>query len=254
MSKTLFLFWHGLGDNILATPAIKKYKESTGNYVGWMMLERFKEAKLFENNPYIDQIHWSVDAWHVAGFDNIVEGSKIAINNAKEEAIKYGYDELVVVDHSSSRRHKIYRTAEEMEVNLEQNEIHTECYFEKDVSQWYKETNITLPDEFIFFSGNTGLERKNLDKSYIKKWKQENNIDIPVISPDWMWDIKKIPISFAADVMKKATHRILADSALYHVAHALDLDVDIAYFQRGHEVWNVVKPLHLNYEKVIYNA
>ena len=47
MSKTLFLFWHGLGDNILATPAIKKYKESTGNYIGWMMLDRFKTCKAF---------------------------------------------------------------------------------------------------------------------------------------------------------------------------------------------------------------
>ena len=33
MSKTLFLFWHGLGDNILATPAIKKYKKYTDNCV-----------------------------------------------------------------------------------------------------------------------------------------------------------------------------------------------------------------------------
>ena len=63
----------------------------------------------------------------------------------------------------------------------------------------------------------------------------------------------KTAVLIAADIMKKATYRILADSALYHVAHALDLDVDIAYFQRGQEVWDVVKPLHFNYEKVIYS-
>jgi ADP-heptose:LPS heptosyltransferase len=62
--KVLFVFWHGLGDNILATPAIKKYKLMTGNYIGWAMLRRFKKAKLFEENPYIDQLHWISDAWN----------------------------------------------------------------------------------------------------------------------------------------------------------------------------------------------
>ena len=46
---------------------------------------------------------------------------------------------------------------------------------------------------------------------------------------------------------------ILFNYALYHIAHALDLKVDLAYFQRGNGVWDVVRPLHSNNETIIYN-
>jgi hypothetical protein len=45
MVKTLIVFWHGLGDNILATPAIKKFKETTGDYIGWMMKEHLLPSR-----------------------------------------------------------------------------------------------------------------------------------------------------------------------------------------------------------------
>ena len=53
----LFLFWHGLGDNILATPVIKQYKQATGNFVGWAMLSRFSKAGLFcEHDPLCEVV------------------------------------------------------------------------------------------------------------------------------------------------------------------------------------------------------
>ena len=64
--KTLFLFWHGLGDNILATPAIKKYKETTGDSVGWAMCKEFESAGLFDLNPHIDNLHWVSNPWRGA--------------------------------------------------------------------------------------------------------------------------------------------------------------------------------------------
>ena len=88
--KTLFLFWHGLGDNILATPAIRQYKKQTGDYIGWMMMERSLRAKIFQDNPYVDKVHGCQDAWHCCGHDKIKEGSIVVIKEAQTIKEKYG--------------------------------------------------------------------------------------------------------------------------------------------------------------------
>jgi len=251
MEKVLFLFWHGLGDNVLATPVIRQYKKQTGNYIGWMMMERVLGAQLLKDNPNVDAIHGCSDAWHCCGHDNISEGSQKVIQEAQEVKEKYGYDQLVVIDHTSSKKHKIYRTADEMGVDLDEKDLATEfSYNYNDIKDFYSE--VSIPKDYVFFNGLTGVRNKNLSLDRVKAHMKENNIDLPIISPDFTWDVSKYPISFAADVMKKAKHIYVADSALYHVAHALDLTIDVAYFKRGNKTWKVVHPLHTNKETIIY--
>jgi hypothetical protein len=249
--KVLFVYWHGLGDNILATPAIKKYKQTTGNYVGWMMMERVKSAELFVCNPYIDELAWCSDAWHVAGHDKLKAGSKVVIEEAKKYAKENNYDQIIIIDHKK-KTHKIHRTAEEMGVALDDSEIKTEFYYKReDIQKYYGLYNI--PDQYVFFNGKAGLSSKDLPLDYVKKYMKNKNIDLPIISSDFTWDIKNVPIAFAADVMKNAKHRFLVDSVMYHIAHAMDLNVDLAYFKRGKRVWDVVKPLHSTKENIIYS-
>ena len=61
--KTLIFHPHGLGDCILATPAIREYKRKTKNYIGFATQQRFKNAALFKHNPYIDELVYTKDAW-----------------------------------------------------------------------------------------------------------------------------------------------------------------------------------------------
>ena len=75
--------------------------------------------------------------------------------------------------------------------------------------------------------------------------------DLPIVSPA-DWDTTTTPIAFAADVMARAEYRILADSALYHIAHAMDLPVYKAYFGRGSAVWDIVHPLHDVRDNVVF--
>lgn len=252
--KVLFVFWHGIGDNILATPAIKKYKQKTNNYVGWMMMEKLRPAQLFKQNPYIDKLHWCSDAWHCVEPENVKAGSVVVKQEAEAIAEQEGYDDIIVVTHwDKTHYHKIHRTAAEMGVLIEDNEVKTEfIYSEQDIQSFYKK--IDLPEEFVFFNGKTGSASGDKDwpLEWIKQYMYQNQIDLPIISPDFTWNINEVPIGFAADVMKKAKFRFLVDSGLYHIAHALDLPIDLAYFKRGQPVWEQVKPLHSIEEKIIY--
>lgn len=251
MKKVLFLFWHGLGDNILATPAIRQYKKSTGDYIGWMMMERIMGADLFIDNYNIDRIHGCQDAWHCCGKNNIQEGSKKVIKEAQKVKEEYGYDKLVVIDHKSSKKHKIYRTADEMGISIDGANLATEFSYQyEDIESIYDE--VILPKEYVFFNGITGVEDKNLPLGFVQDYMKNTGIDLPIVSPDFTWDVSQYPIAFAADVMSRAKYIFVADSALYHIAHALRLDVDLAYFQRGDKVWNVVHPLHGSKEHVVF--
>lgn len=252
--KVLFVFWHGIGDNILATPAIKKYKSTTNNYVGWMMMDKLRPAELFKSYPYIDKVHWCSDAWHCVEPENVRAGSVVVRQEAEAVAEEENYDEVVVVTHwDKTHYHKIHRTAAEMGTVVDDSEIHTEFdYSPDDIQHYYDQLN--LPDEFVFFNGMTGSASG--DKDWPLEWIQDymarNKIDLPIVSPDFSWSTNEIPIRFAADVMKKAKYRFLVDSGLYHIAHAMELPIDLAYFKRGKPVWDQVKPLHHSVENIIF--
>ncbi len=247
--KVLFLFWHGLGDNILATPVIRQYKQTTGNFVGWAMPRKFRSAALFESNPYIDQLHWTSDAWH--DFKNYSQGCKRVTKEGKAIKKEFGYDEICVIDHKSSSKHKIYRTADEMGIDLN-DDLHTEVYYDPaQMKPLYK--SISLPEKYVFFHGKTADPLKDFPLEKAKEWLKQKGIDLPVVSPDFSWNYKEYPIAFAMDVMKKAEHIVVADSVMYHAAHAMDLYIDAVYFERGEKAWQAVHPLHSTKENVIFS-
>jgi len=249
IKRVLFVFWHGLGDNILATPAIRKYKQTTGNFVGWAMLRRFKAAELFKQHPCVDQVHWVSDAWN--DFGPYAKGRVAVTKEAKALAVKHDYDELKIIMHQDRGSHKIPGTAAEMGVMLG-SDVHTEVYYNTtEVRALVKAAS--LPDEYVFFHGSTGLPKKDLPRTAAEAWLHRRGVDLPLVSPDFTWDHTKMPISFALEVMRGAKHIVVVDSVMYHAAHAMDLKVDLAYFARGLSVWKRVHPLHVAKETISYN-
>lgn len=248
--KVLFVYWHGLGDNILATPAITKYKAQTGNYVGWAMLRRFQGAELFRDYDYIDQLHWTSNAWD--DFESYEKGQVIVREEGRKIAEKYGYDEMVVITHKNKKLNKIMRTAAEMGVELKEGERHTDyVYDEARIQSYYR--SIRIPKDYVFFHGRAGVPNKRLTINRAQAFLDEKGIDLPIVSPDMTWDWTTTPVAFAVDVMRKAKHIIVADSVMYHIAHAYDLNIDLAYFARGKDIWRQVHPLESKgTENVIY--
>ena len=53
--------------------------------------------------------------------------------------------------------------------------------------------------------------------------------------------------------MRRAKAVCVPDSVFYHACHAINKDVDFAYFGRGKGIWQRVKPLHNVNENVVYN-
>ena len=139
-----------------------------------------------------------------------------------------------------------------MGVELKEGERHTDYFYDEARIQGYYK-NIQIPKEYVFFHGRAGVPKKRLTLERAHRYLEERGIDRPIVSPDFTWDHTKVPIAFAVDVMRKAKHSIVADSVMYHIAHAYDLNIDLAYFARGKDIWRQVHPLESKgTERVIY--
>lgn len=225
--KVLFLFWHGLGDNILATPAIKAYKEAhPDHYIGWAMLRRFKSAQLY--NPYIDEYHWTSDAWN--DFKDYKMGSDIVRGEAVILKQVYKYDKMIVIDHRSSNKHKIYRTADEMGTPVPMNPK-TEFYFQfpRAMPRW----------DYDFFHGKTGVQAKDMMIEDVQR------IHGQISNPLMNADVNK-PLWYWAEFLGQAKKIYVVDSVYFHIACALGKVPDVSYFAKGKPVFDVVKPLHMD--------
>ena len=173
------------------------------------------------------------------------------IREAEQIQRECGYDRLCIVSHRDEVVHKIHRTAREMNVDLD-GDIHTEVYYNP-AEAANLAANIKLPEEYVFFHGATGAAAKNLPRWAAQMWLDHRGFKLPVVSPDTDWDIGMYPISVTMHIMKQAKVIIVADSVMYHIAHALDLRVHAAYFSNGKAVWDKVRPLHQVDEKVYYD-
>lgn len=232
--KVLFLFWHGLGDNILATPAIKAYKQQHPNhYIGWAMLRRFQSAQLW--NPHIDEYHWVYDAWN--DFRSYNMGCEAVIQEAITIQQQSNYDKLIVINHKSSGKHKIYRNADEMGVTV--NDPKTEFYFQ------YSNTSFRWLD-YDFFHGQTGVKAKDMLHRDLER------VYGRIIVPMYNANINK-PLWYWAERLTYARKIYVTDSVYFHIACALGRKPDVAYFARGKAIFDVVKPLHMDVSSsVIY--
>jgi ADP-heptose:LPS heptosyltransferase len=236
--RTLLRFSGGIGDNVLASAIIKQYKQDTGDFIGWLSRDRCRRCGLHAHNPYIDRLHFP-SAGSVS--------NKKWLGTAKKtiaEIVSHGqYDaaQNITRDELTRRSHKLYMMAACLNTTL--RDPTTEFYYDKSALAEYYE-KIHLPEEFVFFNGKSNLEAKDLPLRAVKRSLKRNGIRLPVVSPDFSWDIEDVPIAFAADVMLKAKYVFVTDSAMYHIANALKKKVDVAYFALGRSTWSHVRPLH----------
>ena len=249
MSKVLIVYPHGLGDCILATPAIREYKKQTGNFIGFATLERFRSAELFKNNPYVDEVIYTKDAWN--DFPSFEEGIGEVVECCQDYAKDNKYDKVVYVNHSPTGS-KIADCCEALDVYP--TDLHTEVYLTDEDHEWaYNHPT----NGGAFIHSDTGVDGKNLPKGYGKKYVKdmldsfgitETYEDVPI------YEVKKnvTPITKAFALLKQARIIIVADSVYYHAAGAMDKDVDLAYFARGKSVYDRVKPLHPVKQNIVY--
>lgn len=250
MKNLLILYPHGLGDCILLTPAIREFYKATGNKVHIATLERFKSAQFFDNNPYVDKIFYTKDAWH--DYNNAQIGFKNLYQEWKGFAKEQGFGGLAMPMHSTPRS-KIILNLEKIGVRNAEDyraEIHTG---EADKSAAKEIINNLVGDsDFGFIQTNTGVESKDLPKGFGREWLRINKNLNKFIEIGVDYGALEHNINVQFEIMRNASAVCVPDSVFYHACHAIGKTVDFAYFGRGKGVYDRVKHIVSSEEKVVF--
>jgi hypothetical protein len=220
--------------------------------VGLLIQRRFAGAELLHGNPDIDRFHYSSDARHDHG--KYALGRKAVTAEAKEVAREFGYARVRVLNHRSSEKHKIARTCDEMRIPVPWDASTRVQIDRPRVDALVRELGLDLRRPYAFFHGHTDLPSKDFPLAFVREYMAKWGMgDLPILGPGISWSETEHPIMLAFEVLRNAARVFVADSVMYHAAHALRKPVDLAYFQRGERIWRVVRPLHTRREQVIYD-
>ena len=238
----LICYPHGLGDCVLLTPAIREFYYATGKKVSVATLERFKSAKFFDYNPYVDKVFYTKDAW--LDFPNFDLGCK----EVYESCVAFAKENDIV--HVSFPRHKSYKEkilANYVDIGLKtcvnpMTEIFT-C--DKDAQDADKMIgDIVGGNRFGFIQTSTGVPKKDLPAGYGRAWLKKNRGIEHFIEVGVDFDPLSIPITTQFEIMRRSVGVCLPDSVFYHACGAMNKPVDFVYFAKGKEVYDRVRPLH----------
>lgn len=246
-SKVLIIYPHGLGDCILATPALRELKQA-GYFVGFATLERFRSAKLFDACPYVDELVYTEDPWE--GYRSFTTGCTYVEAYCRGVGDATGYDEVVLVQHPR-RAHKIKATASALQVELTNKR--TEVFITPADIEAAKAYRPCEPYGFVHT--HTGVSRKDLPEGYGAAWlKKYKGLDT-VIEVGKTFAYDEIPIGVQFSLLEGAAGICVPDSVFFHAACALKKKIDLVYFaqgRRGRFTHHYVRPLHRTRYRGVY--
>ncbi|MBN2373081.1 hypothetical protein JXL19_04775 [bacterium] len=246
-ASILLLFWHGLGDVIMATPAFREFvKQHPKCRLGIAVKKLVIESGILARCPYFDSIHEISSAWENKNYRH---GIKKCIGQGINIQKNHGYERLIVLKQRPAWRygiHKIYRTANELGVKPFTN-TQTEVYISD--QEWY-EAECWLKEHgyqengYIFLHRKTGFPLKDMPVRVA-----QNVIDqlmpLPVIEVNETYSTKNRPINFSFALMEKARYIVVVDSVFMHAADALGKDITMAYFAIRPGIVDEVRPLNV---------
>lgn len=246
--KTLLIYPHGIGDIILATPALKQYKKDTDAFVGMAIMSRLRSSQILDHCPHVDEVLYTKDMWN--DFPNVHVGKGAVIGACRQIGKDKGYDQVIYIEHPAPKN-KITIVADKLGVIPE--DYHTEVYISDE--DWDKAREIVgeLTDYgFVHdYSPSNVTPPKNLPSGYGKQWLLDNGIkDIVEVGKTFSATEYNINVQFA--IMYYARAIVLIDSAFYHAAGALDKKIDYCYFGPRKNVYERVKPLHPVEQNIIF--
>jgi hypothetical protein len=245
----LILYPHGLGDCILCTPALRAYrKENPDTRVGFAMMKRLHKARLFENNPYIDEeLYILDDPWN--DHPNFAKGCWEIQQYCTTWGKEHGYDHMILMLHSSIGR--------KIDENMQSLLGHTTGDKKCDVYVSHRDVLEAIPympvGPYGFIHSETELAKwKNMPKGWAKSWLHLSFglNEFVEVGENFAYD--EIGINAQFHLLRQAKHVCLIDSVYYHACRAWEKQVDLAYFERGKKVYDRVKHYSSIYENIRY--
>ena len=167
MKNLLILYPHGLGDCILLTPVLRNYFFNTGQKAAVAVLERFRTARIFDNNPYVSEIVYTKDAWN--DFDNPQLGFQTVFETCAKWCEENNY-EMVMPKHDNWNHSKILINFKYC--GVEPTSVFTEVFTTDEDKRKAKEfvTNQFGKEPYGFVQTTTGRPLANLPENYGKIW------------------------------------------------------------------------------------
>ncbi|MEW6378430.1 MAG: hypothetical protein AB1611_02350 [bacterium] len=244
-SSILIIFWHGLGDFILATPALREfYRHNPGCRLGIAVRQMVHDSGILDRCPYFDMVHVIPEVEDREHYRKKLEKYLQAGNMIRRE---HGYEKLVCIKHRPAWRygiHKIQRTANELGVGPI-TDTRTELYLsDQDRSQarsWLQEHGYE-ENNYIFLHRQTANPVKDMPEDVAARVLLQLP-PLPVIEVGKTYSIHDRHINFSFALLEKARLIVVADSVFLHAANALGKDIAIAYFSLMPGIIDEVRPL-----------
>ena len=223
--KELFVSYHGLGDNILLTPVLRKYKEDNPEVsIGFTHLKRLPVNELLEECPYIDEFIPVSDAWN--DFENVTVGFNTVMEEAKMHASNNGYDKVTAITTSPNLgiTHKVHRAAHELGLAVSDYKTEISPKITDDVMAEADKFLEAVEEPYVFLHLKTGNPPKDINKDIIATF-LSNVSPMQTIE----YGSKSIPahhlplgnIPLEMEILSRCSKVICADSFIMHAACAL---------------------------------
>jgi len=223
-SKYLFVSPHGLGDNVMLTPALRKFKEKNPDiYIGVAMQERFGKTAidLLSGLSFVDEVAPILpDPWR--------EGPKnyeTLLKEVIDAADKYGVDNqytngvfLPTQKQHGHRLHKIFRFETEVGVDFEcLEDLQTELSVTSVANRKAKKFLSAYNGKVMLLHNNAGNPPKEFTEEELSKI-LENFKEYNII--EFGKDVEESDMEFSKALIKNADLVVAIDSVVMHIAGA----------------------------------
>ncbi len=228
--RVLFVSWHGLGDNVMLTPALRKYKQlHPDDYIAVAGLERFGESlvQLLSGLPFIDEVIPCLpDAWN--DFGDYKVGVEAVMQKAQAVGKEKDFSKVVMLPTNRQRGyklHKIFRFADEVGVQFKYLEdLQTELAVSKEAEKRVEEFIRDYPKPILVLHTKAGNRPKTLSPENVEKilgqYKGYTVFEFGRRSTSRSILIPEDDMEFSKALIKRADMVIAIDSVVMHIAGA----------------------------------
>ena len=228
--RVLFVSWHGLGDNVMLTPALRKYKQLHPNdYIAVAGLERFGESlvQLLSGLPFIDEVIPCLpDAWN--DFGDYKVGVEAVMQKAQAVGKEKDFSKVVMLPTNRQRGyklHKIFRFADEVGVQFKYLEdLQTELAVSKEAEKRVEEFIRDYPKPILVLHTKAGNQPKTLSSENVEKilgqYEGYTVFEFGRRSTSRSILIPEDDMEFSKALIKRADMVIAIDSVVMHIAGA----------------------------------
>jgi hypothetical protein len=231
MKKSLILYWHGLGDVIMLTPALRELY-SQGYKTTLLCRQSVETSMLFKDCHYIDELI-IVENPHQA--TNMSESSRINIDLFRSMSKKYKWSGMST--HNGLINDKVDHTLKEL--RLGNKNPYLEVFIPKDIEEEaMKYINQNYPDGYIF--NHTTVEFHPAHTWDSTDWIDSNLPNLPIIDTGKGGNhyMKFDNINFSFVLAREAKYRVLSSSVFVHACEAMGVDMEVInYGKLDRKVW-----------------